>query len=283
MKVVTKPDELSSLHRGIFVPTMGALHAGHAALVRQAAKLRDSDPARPLVIVSIFVNPTQFNDPADLARYPRTLEADLRLCEAAGADAVFTPGPEVVYPSGVTIPTPPLPPVATEPKLEDARRPGHFAGVCQVVARLFDLVRPSAALFGEKDWQQLQVITAMTVQLQPPIHIVPVPTIREHDGLAMSSRNVFLAPDQRRRAAAISLALCNACAETTPAAAEAIMARTLADAALDIEYAVVRESASLLPPTPAARGNGPFRCLIAARSGGTRLIDNAPWTNGPSQ
>lgn len=282
MKVVTKPDELPPLHRGVFVPTMGALHAGHAALVRQAVKLRDSDSARPPVIVSIFVNPTQFNDPADLARYPRTLEADLHLCEAAGADAVLTPKPEIIYPPGVTIPTPPLPTVATEPKLEDARRPGHFAGVCQVVARLFDLVRPSAALFGEKDWQQLQVITAMTAQLQLPTRIIPVPTIREHDGLAMSSRNVFLSPDQRRRAAAISLALCNACAEATPAEAEAAMARTLGAADLEIEYAVARDAACLLPVSH-NRGNTPIRCLIAARLGATRLIDNAFWIPGKAR
>ena len=282
MKVLTKPDELHPLHCGVFVPTMGALHAGHAALIREAARLRDADSTRPSVIVSIFVNPTQFNDPADLARYPRTLEADLLVCKAAGADAVFTPSADAIYPPGATISTPRLPAVATEPKLEDARRQGHFAGVCQVVARLFDLVRPSAALFGEKDWQQLQVITAMTTQLNLPTRIIAVPTIREHDGLAMSSRNVFLSPDQRLRAAAISLALCNACAEATPAAAESSMARTLAAAGLEIEYAVVRDAASLLPITH-NRADVSLRSLIAARLGATRLIDNARWTRGPAR
>src|SRR5262249_31237017 len=125
------------------------------------ATTHDAPASRPPVIVSIFVNPTQFGPKEDFSRYPRTLEADLAGCRDAGADVVFVPASQEVYPPGEPVPTPPLPTVATSPRLEDALRPGHFAGVCQVVARLFDLVRPSCAVFGEKDWQQLQVIMAM--------------------------------------------------------------------------------------------------------------------------
>jgi pantoate--beta-alanine ligase len=258
---------------------MGALHEGHASLVRHAAALRDASPTKgPGVLVSIFVNPTQFNDPADLARYPRTLDADLELCRQAGANAVFVPAVETVYPPGGPPPVPPLPAAATEPKLEDALRPGHFAGVCQVVARLFDLVKPSAAIFGEKDFQQLAVIRAMTASLMLPTEIIPAPTIREPDGLAMSSRNRFIPPDKRAQAAAISRALCNASdgANRTPQQAEAAMHRTLLDAGFiqqDIQYAVVRDAATLTTPIQGR----PCRALIAAALAPVRLIDNAPW------
>lgn len=281
MQVITDPADLLSRSGGIFVPTMGALHDGHAALVRLAAGIRDSDAAaRRSVLVSIFVNPTQFNDAGDLARYPRTLDADLAICQSAGADAVFIPDASRVYPDGQSIAVPRLPHAATEPKLEDALRPGHFAGVCQVVARLFDLVKPSAAVFGEKDFQQLAVVRAMVADLRLPIEVLAAPTVREADGLAMSSRNRFIAPRDRARAAAISLALCeaSAAANSTPDAAERAMRRTLLDAGFadkDVQYAVIRDAATLTTPTPAPRNE--CRALIAVSLPPVRLIDNAPW------
>lgn len=277
MQVITDPADLSPYYGGHFVPTMGALHAGHAALIRHADR-GGPHSSGPPVVVSIFVNPTQFNDAADLARYPRTLEADLAICYQAGADAVFTPDAETVYPPDLTIETPPLPQAATDPKLEDALRPGHFAGVCQVVARLFDLVKPSAAIFGEKDFQQLAVIRAMTASAMLPIEIIPAPTVRESDGLAMSSRNRFIPEGKRRQAAAISKALCEASDKehTTPQNAEAAMHRILREAGFaegDIQYAVVRDAATLTAPV----AGRPARALIAVSLPPVRLIDNTPW------
>ncbi|HYD00815.1 MAG TPA: pantoate--beta-alanine ligase [Phycisphaerales bacterium] len=280
MQVISDPADLAPYGGNLFVPTMGALHDGHAALIRSAARLRDAAPAGgPPVVVSIFVNPTQFNDAADLARYPRTIDADLATCHRAGADAVFVPDPETVYPPGATIPVPPLPEVATEPRLEDALRPGHFAGVCQVVARLFELVTPSAAVFGEKDYQQLAVVRAMTTALSLPIEIIPAPTVREKDGLAMSSRNRFIPPEHRPRAAAISRALCEASApgNSTAHKAEAAMRKVLLAAGFaeaEIQYAVVRDAQTLGAVKPGAAG----RALIAAALAPVRLIDNAPWS-----
>ncbi|HZW06291.1 MAG TPA: pantoate--beta-alanine ligase [Phycisphaerales bacterium] len=279
MQVISDAADLAPLYGNLFVPTMGALHDGHATLVRSAARVRDAAPTGgPPVVVSIFVNPTQFNDATDLARYPRTLDADLAVCHRAGADAVFIPEPETVYPPDHAVAVPPLPAAATQPRLEDALRPGHFEGVCQVVARLFDLVKPSAAFFGEKDYQQLAVVRAMTAALLLPVEIVPVPTVREHDGLAMSSRNRFIPADKRARAAAISRALCEAssAACSSPSSAESAMRRVLLDAGFsdaDIQYAVVRDAETLSAP---AQGR-PARALIAASLPPVRLIDNAPW------
>lgn len=225
-------------------------------------------------VVSIFVNPTQFNDASDYDRYPKTLESDLALCEEAGAAIVYVPARQDVYPPDVDVSVPVLPPVATQPGLEDARRPGHFAGVCQVVRRLFDLVRPQLAIFGEKDWQQLQVVRAMTRDLRYPIQIHAAPTIREHSGLAMSSRNRFLTPEQRTTAHAVSQALCDSWGASTPADAEGVMHRVLTSAGLHVEYAVVRDAATLLAAT---RETNAWRALIAARLGSVRLIDNAEW------
>lgn len=269
MRLVTDESGLQPLHSGVLVPTMGALHAGHLALIRRA---RESASDRP-VIVSIFVNPTQFNDPADFDRYPRTLEADLPACESVGANAVFVPSVEVMYPPGVTIETPPLPEAATEPRLEDAHRPGHFAGVCQVVKRLFDLLRPSQAVFGEKDWQQLAVIRAMVELLSLPIGIIPHATIREEDGLAMSSRNALLAPNHRRQATALWRALRAAAEHGDPVEAERAERAVLLANRIIPEYFAVRDSATLMEPHPGR----PARALVAARVGGVRLIDNAPW------
>lgn len=262
----------------VFVPTMGALHDGHASLVRQARALADAGPWRRAVIVSVFVNPTQFNDPGDLARYPRTLDADMALCRAAGADAIYAPQPADIYPPGQEIATPTLPEAATKPGLEDAHRPGHFLGVAQVVKRLLDLVQPGAAVFGEKDWQQLAVVRAMATGLGLPIAIVPGPTVREADGLAMSSRNRFLPPERRAAAAAIYAAMKRAGALRSPAEAEHAMREMIGAAGLEVQYAVVRDAATLMPVEPAARhGITPMRTLIAARLGTVRLIDNAPW------
>ena len=180
------------------VPTMGALHEGHASLVRRSVK--DND----VTVVSVFVNPTQFNDQNDLTRYPRTLEADCQLLEDCKADYVLAPAVEEMYP------TPDnrqfeYPPVSTV--MEGAHRPGHFTGVCQVVSRLFYIVRPDRAYFGEKDWQQIAVVKAMVRQLQLPVQIVECPIVREKDGLAKSSRNTLLAPDERAIAPTIYKAL----------------------------------------------------------------------------
>ena len=262
----------------VLVPTMGALHAGHASLIEQAAELARVRGWAGGAVATIFVNPTQFNNPADLARYPRSLEADLEHCRVAGAAAVFVPEPQTVYPPGEAILVPALPEVATRPRLEDLYRPGHFAGVAQVVRRLFDLTAPIAAIFGEKDWQQLRVIAAMTARDQPHIEIIPGPTIREPDGLAMSSRNVFLAPADRPRALAISAALRAAASKRDPAQAERALREVLAAAGIEPEYAVVRDRDSLEPfalSRPAGPGFG--RGLIAAVLGGVRLIDNAAW------
>jgi len=263
---------------------MGALHEGHASLIRQAAAIARARRDVRGVIVSIFVNPTQFNDPADFSRYPKTLDADLALCEAAGATAVFVPSVETMYPPRIPIDAPPLPAVARDPGLEDARRPGHFAGVCQIVKRLFEIVRPAAAIFGEKDWQQLQVVRAMTLEQGLGVEIIPGPTVREPDGLAMSSRNRFLSPSERARASVLSWALCTANKMPTLGEAERVMRVVLERAGLDIEYAEIREASSLraraggVPrPIGASNPQHSMRALIAARLGTVRLIDNAAW------
>ena len=180
------------------VPTMGALHEGHASLVRRS--VQDND----VTVVSVFVNPTQFNDKNDLKNYPRNLDADCRLLEQCHADYVFAPEVEDMYP------TPDkrqfeYPPVSTV--MEGAHRPGHFNGVCQVVSRLFYIVRPDRAYFGEKDWQQIAVVKAMVRHLQLGVQIVECPIVREADGLALSSRNTLLAPDERAIAPTIYKAL----------------------------------------------------------------------------
>ncbi len=281
MRVARDAEGLAGLAGGVFVPTMGALHEGHASLIRAArARAGGSLP----VVVSVFVNPTQFNDPADYERYPRTLDADAALCGAAGADCVFSPPTEVVYPPGAPALVPALPPEATEPGLEDRFRPGHFAGVCRVVRRLFDLVRPSVAIFGEKDWQQAAVVRAMAARDTPWVEILTGPTVREADGLALSSRNRFLTAEDRRAALSLGAALRTAGRERSPADAEAAMRRVLTGAGVTVEYAAVRRADSLLPfadpASPRAGGDPPGRALIAGLAGAVRLIDNAAWPGG---
>jgi pantoate--beta-alanine ligase len=185
-----------------FVPTMGALHEGHLALIRRARAECKS------VVVSIFVNPTQFNDKSDLEKYPRDLPRDTALSAEAGADFIFAPTPEEMYPEGY-VTTVTVEGTVTR-LLEGAFRPGHFAGVTTVVAKLFNIVQPDRAYFGEKDWQQLKVIERMVADLNMPVTIVPCPTVREPDGLAMSSRNIRLSPEAREQAKVIPYLLATA-------------------------------------------------------------------------
>ena len=203
-KIVELQNELFSYRRNNktigLVPTMGALHAGHASLVKQSVKEND------VTVVSVFLNPTQFNDKGDLERYPRTLEADCQLLEACGADYVFAPTVEEIYPK------PDNRQFEFSPQstvMEGAKRPGHFNGVCQVVSRLFYIVRPDRAYFGEKDWQQIAVIKRLVdfIGMKDSITIVECPIVREQDGLAMSSRNMLLTADEREIAPKIYEAL----------------------------------------------------------------------------
>ena len=252
---------------------MGALHAGHLAHV-PALRRRGADS----VAVSIFVNPTQFGPGEDLDRYPRPLEADLTACRDAGVDAVFHPDADEVYPPAQTATPLTLDVPALTGVLEGTDRPGHFAGVCRVVAKLLIGLMPDLASFGEKDFQQLAVVRAMTMDLGLPVELLPVPIVREPDGLARSSRNLYLTPVQRASATALVRALGTARAafangQRNPGVLERHMAAVLdAAAGVDPVYAVIRDPGTLGPVAEA----GPHtRALIAARLGTTRLIDNA--------
>lgn len=275
MRLITDPGELASLGACVFVPTMGALHEGHASLIRIGSAQAERRGLSGGCVVSIFVNPTQFNDPSDFEKYPRTIDADLLLCEEAGASAAFAPSVEAVYPQGTAEAPVVLPEIATAPGLEDRFRPGHFEGVYRVVRRLFELAGPEAAVFGEKDWQQLLVIRAMVEREKLGVEIIPGGTVREADGLAMSSRNKHLGPEDRRAALSLSRALAEAGREADPARAEAVMDRIMRQAGAEPEYAVIRNAETLLPIGPGHRG--PKRSLVAARVGPTRLLDNAAW------
>ncbi|MGY1635721.1 pantoate--beta-alanine ligase [Geodermatophilus sp. SYSU D00742] len=248
------------------VPTMGALHEGHRTLVRAAREHAGS------VVVSVFVNPTQFGPGEDYDRYPRTWDADLAALAEEGADVVFHPPVEEVYPPGalgVTVDPGPLGGV-----LEGAVRPGHFAGVLTVVAKLFGLTRPDLAFFGEKDYQQLTLIRAMARELALGLEVVGVPTVREDDGMALSSRNRYLSPEQRATAAALSRAL-RAGAAAGPQGADAVLtaAREVLATAPELVPDYLELTDPDLGPAPAA---GPARLLVAARAGTTRLLDNVP-------
>ncbi len=255
-----------------FVPTMGALHDGHASLMRVARAAAGDGP----VVVSIFVNPLQFGPQEDLARYPRTFEADLALCAERTVDVVFAPEAEEVYPGGeplVTVDPGPLGQV-----LEGAVRPAHFRGVLTVVAKLFGLVRPDLAVFGEKDYQQLTLIRRMADDLCQGVGIVGAETRREPDGLAMSSRNRYLDPGDRQRAAVLSRAL-RAAQEAAAATGRPSLAVRAAEAVIAAEdgvapdYLVVTDGGLGELPELVAPGTV-GRVLVAARVGGTRLIDN---------
>ena len=263
-----------------FVPTMGALHDGHGSLMRVAREAVVDGP----VVVSIFVNPLQFGPQEDLSRYPRTLEADLELCAEEGVDVVFAPSVEQVYPGGepqVTVEPGPLAEI-----LEGASRPGHFRGVLTVVAKLFGLVQPDVAVFGEKDYQQLALIRRMVTDLCLPLEIIGAETQRESDGLAMSSRNRYLDPEQRLTATALWRTLRAAQAAAChgeQAALAAARAELRESPGVDLDYFVVTDAdLGSLPadPTPGTVG----RALIAAKVGTTRLIDNLPVVLGvPAQ
>jgi pantoate--beta-alanine ligase len=249
-----------------FVPTMGALHDGHIALVT-AARQQGAK-----VAASIFVNPTQFGPNEDFTRYPRTEEADLEKLQAAGCDLVWLPDAATMYPpDGATTITVSGPAV----HWEGAIRPGHFAGVATVVAKLFGQVHPARAYFGEKDFQQIQVIKRMTSDLLLPVEIIPIPTIREADGLALSSRNRFLSPENRAIAPALYAALRRAAAAITtgqnPAGALQLAVTSLSAAGLTPDYFALVDAISLeqieIPSKPA-------RILAAAKLGPIRLLDN---------
>jgi pantoate--beta-alanine ligase len=251
-----------------FVPTMGALHAGHASLVDRAAAECDD------VAVSIFVNPTQFGPGEDFTRYPRMLDADAALLESRGVRWILVPEPADLYPPGsatrVVVEGPAL-------RFEGAIRPGHFAGVATVVCRLFHCVPANVAYFGAKDWQQTVVIRRMVSDLGLPIEVTVCPTVREADGLAMSSRNAYLLPDERQRAVALHEALSAAeqlwHAGADVAAIERAMRAALEGRRLAVDYVAVVD-AETLEPRVAGGAGGAAVALVAGRLGTTRLIDN---------
>lgn len=250
----------------VLVPTMGALHAGHAALIDAA---RQHAGAQGTVIVTVFVNPTQFGPHEDFHRYPRPLEADCELCRAHGADAVFAPTIEEIYPPGDSIR---IDETSLSRGLCGAERPGHFAGVCTVVAKLFLITRPAAAIFGEKDYQQLAVIRRLVRDLFFGIEIIGHPTVREHDGLAMSSRNRYLTPEQRQLAAFFPAALQDATMEATPELITARATKLIKDNIGSAPQYVSLVDAETLESPPAA--GRPAVLAAAVKIGDTRLIDN---------
>ena len=274
MKVITSVEALRAALDGVdargvgFVPTMGALHAGHRSLVERARRENET------VAVSVFVNPTQFNDPDDLRRYPRTPEADARLLEEAGADLVFMPSVETVYPEPDTRQ---FDFGLIDKVMEGATRPGHFNGVAQVVSRLFDLVRPARAYFGEKDFQQIAVIRAMVAQLRLPVEIVECPIVRDTDGLALSSRNQLLDAAHRAAAPHIYATLQAAVAkshELTPAELQQwVVAEVERNPLLEVIYYRSVDARTL--QEVAAWDEAPrIQGCIAVQAGPIRLIDN---------
>ena len=274
METITNSEELrralgSRDRSGIgFVPTMGALHAGHRSLVERARR------ECATVVVSVFVNPTQFNDKTDLKNYPRTPEADLRLLEEVGADYVFMPSVEEVYPE---------PDTRTfdfgmiDKVMEGATRPGHFNGVAQVVSRLFDLVKPAKAYFGEKDFQQIAVIREMVRQLRSPVEIIPCPIVRGEDGLALSSRNTLLDTDHRTAAPYIYKVLKAAVEkshQTTPDQLAAwVTAQVESNPLLKVIYFQVVDAATM-QQVRTWEESPAIQACIAVQAGDIRLIDN---------
>jgi len=272
LNVYSNPREVTDVSRALrhtgrrvmLVPTMGALHDGHLALVRAAKRVPGS-----VVVVSIFVNPLQFGAGEDLDAYPRALDDDLALLRGEDVEIVFAPAGAAMYPDGLRTTVHPGPLAAA---LEGGSRPTHFAGVLTVVMKLLQIVRPDRVFFGEKDYQQLVLIRQMVADLNVDVAVVAVPTIREADGLAMSSRNRYLDPQQREVAVALSAAL-TAGAHAAHAGAQAALdaARAVLDAApgLTVDYLELRDVG--LGPLQADR---PGRLLVAARLGSTRLLDN---------
>lgn len=278
MQIVHAPEQLRGAcdaarargERVGLVPTMGALHAGHVRLIEEATRHTS------FVVVTIFVNPTQFGPNEDYAKYPRTLEADCALVEKHGAALVFAPEPNAMYPAGEET----LVRVGrTAAALCGEHRPVHFEGVTTVVAKLFALVGPSAAFFGKKDYQQLQVVKRMTRDLFLPVEIEGVPTVREADGVALSSRNRYLSPDAREKARAIpeglSLAARAFAAGERRAAELARLCRErVAPVAESIDYVTVADADSVVPIEAGASTGERAVLAVAVRLGGARLIDN---------
>lgn len=252
-----------------FVPTMGALHDGHTSLMRRAASECD------VAVASVFVNPLQFGPSEDLASYPRDLDRDVRLAGEAGVQMVFAPSVEEMYRGQRVLTTVAVAEISAP--MEGASRPTHFAGVSTVVAKLFNLFGPCRAYFGEKDWQQLCVVRRMTSDLSFPVDVVGCPTVREADGLAMSSRNVYLDATQRAAAPVLRRALVAGAEAVTAgerdaAAVRSVMVAVVAgEPVVELDYAEVVDAATLAPVDPLA---GELRLLIAARVGQPRLIDN---------
>lgn len=276
LTIARTPEELAAARGNgtvALVPTMGALHDGHIQLLKHARPLGDT------LVASIFVNPTQFAPGEDFEEYPRTFDADLERCAEAGVDVVFAPTVDTMYPTGldstVMVDAGPLGSV-----LEGAVRPTHFRGVLTVVAKLFGLVRPDVAVFGEKDYQQLVLLRQMSQALCLGVDVQGCPTVREADGLALSSRNAYLSPDERERATALYRALRAgaAVAADGPDAVLAAAHRVLDDASMDADYLALTDP-DLGEPVPGQDA----RLLVAARVGKPRLIDNIGLTLGSGQ
>lgn len=255
------------------VPTMGALHEGHLQHIRVCRQKAEH------VVVSVFVNPTQFNEAEDFKKYPRELETDIQRCAEAGASAVFAPDVEGLYPP--TVPGAEIDVPALTTVLEGRDRPGHFKGVCRVVVKLLNIVQPDYVSFGRKDYQQLRVVQAVVDDLMPPVKVIEVATLREPDGLAMSSRNKRLSDEQRRRAVGLFKALSAAKqlveqdGETDPEAVEQAMRTVLEANQIEVSYATVRHRQTLGELSciePALTGG--VIALIAGHLGDIRLIDN---------
>ena len=255
----------------VLVPTMGALHRGHAALIDHARHLAGRGG---LVVVSIFVNPTQFGPKEDFSRYPRPFAADRKLCAEHGADLIFHPTAEAMYPGGYSTL---VDETEVSASLCGASRPGHFRGVCTVVLKLFQIIQPDSAVFGLKDFQQCAVIRRMVRDLNVPVRIVPVETVREPDGLALSSRNRYLSPEERAQAPVLRHALLAAAAafhagETSVPKVRRLLLKTIASAPLArVDYAEIADADTLRPVRKMQRNSV---LALAVFLGKTRLIDN---------
>lgn len=259
------------------VPTMGALHSGHRSLIEQSRSRDD------VVAISIFVNPWQFNNPSDFTHYPRSLEVDLEMAEAAGVDVVFAPSLEEMYPGGEPVLW--VDPGVLGSGLEGASRPGHFAGVATVVAKLFAIFAPTHAYFGEKDYEQLHLIRRLVLDLSFGAEIVACPTVREIDGLALSSRNARLSPEQRFSAPIIYQALLVGhqaleSGATLESATAQMRMRIAGEPSCALVYAEIRDAATLEPP---GLNSVALRLLIAATFGEVRLIDNLGFEVKPAK
>lgn len=277
MQTIESADELRELladwrlagEHIALVPTMGNLHQGHVSLIEQARENAEK------VVVSVFVNPTQFGDDEDFDKYPRTLDRDTRRAKLAGADVVFVPSVETMYPFGIDGATSVTVPVISE-EFCGANRPGHFDGVSSVVSRLFSIVQPDVAVFGQKDYQQQLLIRRMVRDLSMPINVLTAATVREDDGLAMSSRNQYLHEKERELAPRLFETLQSIGQElrsgkTNYAELESQAQQELTALGFEIDYVGIRRAEDL---TPSDRANGELVVLLAAHLGGTRLIDN---------